>query len=583
MSLLLQIICFFEKKYLTSLPNFKPKNFNIVTTTTAIISLLLLILIFFSGWRLYRRSMRIRNRLQMNQIFTNISHELLTPLTVISASVERLREQAPDHTTDYALMELNIERMTRLLQEILETSKSQAGELRLRVSQGDVMEYIQQTAFCIEPLMHKNGLEFSVQCNPRSMMGWIDTDKIDKIIYNLLSNAAKYTNSPGKVQLIANTNKNFDHIIIKVSDTGIGIPPQKMKHLFQRFYDGDYRRMKVSGTGIGLALTRDLVYLHGGTINCESQEGVGTTFTVNVPINKEAFNASQIDEKNHIDITKPRSTIIDLSPLIIHPEERPATAAQNPQYTILLVEDNEELLMLMETLLCGRYNILTATNGIEALDVVQKNNKIDLIVSDVMMPMMDGNELTQKIKSNSEWSHLPVILLSAKTNEDDRKASMLIGADDYMTKPFRLSDLKLRIDNIIENRKRIVGDRSASYADEEDYDALSQDEKFLYNARSCVLNHLSDSDFDRETFAAEMGASSSTLYNKLRTLTGMNVSNYIRDIRLKEARQLAESRPDIRVSDLAYKVGFKDPKYFATCFKNLFGVTPTEFIESSKQ
>ena len=356
-----------------------------------------------------------------------------------------------------------------------------------------------------------------------------------------------------------------------------------MKHLFQRFYDGDYRRMKVSGTGIGLALTRDLVYLHGGTINCESQEGVGTTFTVNVPINKEAFNASQIDEKNHIDITKPRSTIIDLSPLIIHPEERPATAAQNPQYTILLVEDNEELLMLMETLLCGRYNILTATNGIEALDVVQKNNKIDLIVSDVMMPMMDGNELTQKIKSNSEWSHLPVILLSAKTNEDDRKASMLIGADDYMTKPFRLSDLKLRIDNIIENRKRIVGDRSASYADEEDYDALSQDEKFLYNARSCVLNHLSDSDFDRETFAAEMGASSSTLYNKLRTLTGMNVSNYIRDIRLKEARQLAESRPDIRVSDLAYKVGFKDPKYFATCFKNLFGVTPTEFIESSKQ
>lgn len=555
-----------------------------MTTIIIIGSILLLTIILFTGWKLYQRSMRIRNSLQMNHVFTNISHELLTPLTVISASVERLREQAPDHDTDYALMELNIERMTRLLQEILETSKSQAGELKLRVSQGDVMEYIQQTAFCIEPLMHKNGLEFSIQCNPRSMMGWIDTDKIDKIIYNLLSNAAKYTQSPGKVLLTAYTNNHFDHIIIKVCDTGIGISPETMKHLFQRFYDGDYRRMKVSGTGIGLALTRELVYLHGGTIDCESQEGVGTTFTVNIPINKEAFTASQIDEQNRIDMTKPRSTIIDLSSLISQPEQRqhPVTA-ETPQYTILLVEDNEELLMLMKTLLCSKYNILTATNGLEALDVIQKKNYIDLIISDVMMPKMDGNELTKQIKSNPEWSHLPIILISAKTNEEDRKASMLIGADDYMTKPFRLSDLKLRIDNIIENRKRIVGERSSSTAEEGEAVYIpSQDEEFLRKAHECVISHLDDSDFDREAFAAEMGASGSTLYNKLRTLTGMNISNYIRDIRMKEAKRLAETIPDIRVSDLAYKVGFKDPKYFATCFKKVFGVQPSEYIESKK-
>jgi len=544
--------------------------------------ILLIVLLLFS-WMLYQRSVRIKNRLQMNHVFTNISHELLTPLTVISASVERLREQAPQYGTDYALMELNVERMTRLLQEILETSKSQAGELRLRVSQGDVMEYIRQTALSIEPLMHKNGLEFTINCSPGSMMGWIDTDKVDKIIYNLLSNASKYTPAPGKVTLKAWTNKNFDHVIIEVTDTGIGIPANKMKRLFHRFYDGDYRRMQVSGTGIGLSLTRDLVDLHYGTIDCQSEEGHGSVFTVNLPINKESFSASQIDEQVTIDITKPQTTIADFSALIQQPEQIiPHAINMNKEglYTILMVEDNEELLMLMRTLLSDHYNILTATNGREALDIVNSQD-LDLIVSDVMMPEMDGNELTHQIKTNAEWSHLPVILISAKTGEEDRKESMLIGADDYITKPFRLSDLRLRINNIIENRKRIVVERALS-AGEEDKEGenrpLTPDEEFQKKAYECVIRHLSDSDFDREGFAAEMGASSSTLYNKLRMLTGMNINNFIRDIRMKEAKRLVESQPDLRVSDLAYMVGFRDPKYFATCFKKEFGIQPSELI-----
>ncbi len=514
----------------------------------------------------------------MNHVFTNISHELLTPLTVISASVERLREQAPQYSTDYALMELNVERMTRLLQEILETSKSQAGELRLRVSQGDVMEYVRQTALSIEPLMHKNGLKFIIQCTPGSMMGWIDTDKVDKIIYNLLSNAAKYTPAPGKVQIKVCTNKNFDHIIIEVTDTGIGIPAAKRKHLFQRFYDGDYRRMQVHGTGIGLALTRDLVFLHNGTIDCKSEEGKGSVFTVTLPINKESFNTSQIDEQAVMDMTKPQTTIKDFSTLIHQPEQpvSPTLSIQKDGfYKILLVEDNEELLMLMRTLLSNHYNILTATNGKEALEIVARQN-LDLIISDVMMPEMDGNELTRQIKTNAEWSHLPVILISAKTSEEDRNESMLIGADDYIAKPFRLGDLQLRINNIIENRKRIVGERQNATDDPER--PLSADEEFLQKAKECVMKHLTDSDFDREGFAAEMGASSSTLYNKLRQLTGMNINYFIRVIRMKEAKRLAESQPDLRVSDLAYMVGFKDPKYFATCFKKEFGIQPSEIL-----
>ena len=197
--------------------------------------------LFLLGRELFQRGVRMKNRLQMSAVYTNITHELLTPLTVISASVDRLREQEPSYSQDYDLMQLNIERMVRLLQQILETSKSQSGELKLLLAQGDIMQYIQKTALCIEPLMAKKGLDFTIKCTPESMMGWIDTDKLDKIIYNLLSNAAKYTQGDtGKVALQVNTNKKYDHIIIKVRDNGIGIPQEKMKKLFHRFYDGDY-------------------------------------------------------------------------------------------------------------------------------------------------------------------------------------------------------------------------------------------------------------------------------------------------------------------------------------------------------
>ena len=552
-----------------------------------VICLIILAGLFLLGRQFYLRSVRIANRLQMERAFINISHELLTPLTVISASLERLRMQEPKYTSDYTLMELNVERMVRLLQEILETSKLQTGELKLRVSQGDVMEYICKTALCLEPLMAKHKLHFTIQNNPKSMMGWIDTDKVDKIIYNLLSNAAKYTPADGKVTIEVNTNKTYDHIIIKVRDTGIGLTEEQKKHLFQRFYDGDYRKMQTTGTGLGLPLTRDLVFLHRGTIQCESQQGQGTTFTVSLPINKEAFSASQIDASNQIDPSKVSSTIADLSGLLPKEEipvpKKPLETADEDIYRLLIVEDNIELLMLMQTLFSQKYFVHTATNGVEALEVIEKE-EIDLIISDVMMPEMDGNELTLQIKSNPNTSHLPIILLTAKTQEEDRMQSLLIGADEYVTKPFRLGDLELRIKNIIENRKRIRREFKARTIEESRLEAeveekKSPDKLFLKRAIDCVYEHLSDSDFDRDAFAREMGASASTLYNKLRSITGLNVSAFIRDIRMKEAKRMAQTETDLRVSDLAYKVGFKDPKYFATCFKKEFGVQPSEYIE----
>ena len=542
--------------------------------------------LFLLGRELFQRGVRMKNRLQMSAVYTNITHELLTPLTVISASVDRLREQEPSHSQDYDLMQLNIERMVRLLQQILETSKSQSGELKLLVAQGDIMQYIQKTALCIEPLMAKKGLDFTIKCTPESMMGWIDTDKLDKIIYNLLSNAAKYTQGDtGKVALQVNTNKKYDHIIIKVRDNGIGIPQEKMKKLFHRFYDGDYRRQRTMGTGLGLALTRELVYLHGGTIECESTEGEGTTFTVTLPINKESFTSSQIDERNKIDINIARSAILDIATRMQKEEleeEEPANKLDEDAYKLLVVEDNIELLMLMSQLLSTKYHVETATNGKEAMEIIQKE-ELDIIISDVMMPVMDGLELTKKIKADPNFQHLPVILLTAKTQEADRAEALQIGADSYVTKPFKLSDLELRINNIVENRQRVKEEFISKIGEPQPLPHPSveptADDLFLKRASECVYAHLDDSDYDRNAFASDMGASASTLYNKLRALTGLSVGSFIRDIRMKEAMRIAQNQPDIRISDLAYKVGFKDPKYFSTCFKKDFGMQPTEYIE----
>lgn len=549
----------------------------------AIIAIITLIFLF--GRNVYKRSMRVRRRLQMGQIFTNITHELLTPLTVISASVDQLREDAPHHEKEYDLIHMNIQRMVRLLQQILETSKSQADELKLVVAQGDVMQYIYNTALCLKPLMDKKHLKFSIECTPKSMMGWIDTDKLDKIIYNLLSNAAKYTDK-GEVSLQVWTSRKYDNIYINVRDTGSGIPKEKMKRLFQRFYDGEYRQHKTIGTGLGLALTRDLVRLHKGTISCESEEGKGTTFTLKIPITKDSFKPDQIDEKHEISQTVPKETsgITSIVPemSVINADILANDLLIDDAYRILIVEDNPELLMLMHHILKNQYHVLVAKNGKEALKIVHRT-PLDLIVSDIMMPEMTGLELTHELKEDSNYSHLPIILLTANTQEEEEQEALRIGADEYLTKPFRLGDLKLRIDNIIENRRRALQDLALRIDEDSDNQQeifLTPEQQFLEKAMNCVHEHLDDSNYDRNAFAADMGASSSTLYNKLRAITGMNVNAFIRDVRMKEARRLAEKDPSMRVSDLAYRVGFQDPKYFSTCFKKHFGIQPKEFMET---
>ena len=273
----------------------------------------------------------------------------------------------------------------------------------------------------------------------------------------------------GQVTLDVATNRYYNHVTIRVSDNGIGFAKDKMKHLFSRFYDGDYRRSQTFGTGLGLALTRDLVYLHKGTIDCKSIEGQGTTFTIDLPISKEAFAPSQIDEKNNIQVKVPSGNILDL------PYNAPKELSDEGQYprldndarTVLIVEDNQELMMLMRQLLRTKYHVLTASNGVEALDVIREND-LDIIVSDVMMPQMDGYELTRRIKQDEDMSHLPIILLTAKIQNEDQQEALTAGADDYITKPFSIKNLTLHIDNIVENRERIRRVTQTAEAPEEE-------------------------------------------------------------------------------------------------------------------
>ena len=565
-----------------------------------VIALVIAILIVM---RLNQRNSKLRQKAQMNMMFTSITHELLTPLTILSASIEHLREVEPKHKLQYALMEINIQRSVRLLQQILETTKAQDGRLKLLVSHGDVMGYIRNTAHSIIPLMAKKHLKFSVKCQPESMMGWIDTDKLDKIIFNLLSNSAKYTTGEnGLVELNVRTNDRYDKIFIEIRDNGCGIPESRKKHLFELFYDGEYRRFHTMGTGLGLSLTRELVYLNNGTISYESEEGKGTVFYITLPINKESFDQSQIDEKNKVDINKPTSAVLDLGNeesifdkdfvLTDKISKNEASSPMKPKeisdssdediYTILVVEDNVELLMLMKHLLSRKYRVETARNGREAVEVIEKS-EIDLIISDVMMPVMDGYELVKYVKNSVDYSHLPVILLTAKAQESDKMDALTVGADEYMTKPFKMKELQLRIDNLIANRQRISREFKQQSIEEvkvKNVTMPSPDNEFLDKAMACVHNHLDDADYDRESFASDMGMSASSLYNKLRAVTGMNATSFIRDIRMKEACRLVKSTPGIRVSDLAYSVGFKDPKYFSTIFKKEFGMQPSEYIES---
>ncbi|MDR1203308.1 MAG: response regulator [Tannerellaceae bacterium] len=541
-----------------------------------IYSTLLLVLIRFI-YTIIKNRIRLRNNLKIAQIekekseeltqmklryFTNISHDFLTPLTIISCLIDDAEITNKDKITQFDSIRSNIGRLKRLLQQILDFRKIESGNMKLNISKGDIAGLIQE--LCLSsflPLMRKKNINFTFNTAPSHIDAYFDPDKVDKIIYNLLSNACKYTPPNGNVNLCLkeSTEGNTHFLTIKVSDTGVGISREDLSNIFTRFYSNSINKSGESN-GIGLNLTKDLVEIHKGTIHAESEIDKGSVFTVTIPIDKDSYNDND-------------ASLVDS---IIIQGRSMATTGSKTDVTILLVEDNKELLELMMNILSKHYNILAAKNGIEALNCV-KENKTDIIISDVMMPEMDGLELCREIKKDLKTSHIPIILLTAKNNTQDRIDCYNAGADGYITKPFDLKVLEARINNFIATKKVQQKEfKSDVNINLSTLNFPSIDEQFLTNAIKIIENNLLEPDFDVITLSEKLNMSKSSLYRKLKGMTDLSPSDFIRNIRLKQACLLLKNKT-ITISEIAYAVGFSDPKYFSLCFKNEFNMTPSEF------
>lgn len=555
---------------------------------------LVIMMISYYVYSVVTNRVRLRNALNMRkmerekieeinhaklQFFTNVTHELLTPLTILSASVDEMKQMVPNYKDQYTVMTNNINRLIRLLQQILEFRKAETGNLKLRVSENDLTQFVQKSVESFRPLMKKKDMQFNLTCSPQLFMAYFDPDKVDKILYNLLSNASKY-NRPGGVVRVELSREMEGTAQLVIRDNGFGISLEAQKELFKRFYEGDYRRFKTIGTGIGLSLVRDLVQLHHGTITVESEEGQGTAFIVNFPITSSAYTTEEIEEgaveePNHLECILDKTEQDE----IFEEDQERDNAVIKKQYTLLIVEDNEDLLELIVKLLNAEYEIHTATNGKEAIEVIERED-INLIVSDVMMPKMNGIELCQYIKSNLDTSHIPIILLTAKSKEEDRVEAYESGADGFISKPFNLSVLHARINNLLRSRQRVIKDFKKQLVFEaKELNYTSLDEDFLKKAIDCVNRHLDDTEYDQTQFLEDMHTTKSTCFRKLKSLTGLTYVSFVRNIRMKAACRIMEEKKNIRISELAYAVGYSDARYFSSCFKKDIGMLPSEYME----
>lgn len=517
------------------------------------------------------------------QFFTNITHELLTPLSIISASVDELKIEYPELSQKLRSISDNTFRLVRLIQQILEFRKVENGKQKLRVSFGNLTLFIQQSANAFAPLVRKKRLQIIFE-KEEETSGYFDPDKLDKILYNLLSNAAKYTQEGQTITIRQEYIAREGRFVFSVNNPGEIIPADKLTHLFERFYEGEYRKFHTIGTGIGLSLTKDLVTLHHGTINVTSNEEKGNTFTVSLPIVRQAYSNEEIDEERQ-KTENFENTITEFT------EERPIRISHLPNIdnnisnrsSVLIVEDNDELRETMHRLLGQYYQVSEAPDGSTALKILEVEH-IDLVVSDVMMPNIDGMELCRQIKKQFTTAHIPVILLTARTRNQDRIEGYESGADGYICKPLDFPVLIAKIENLLKSRKQtIVDSRKKLIFEAKEISYTPDDELFLRKAMECVNTHLAEQDFDLSKFVSAMSMTRSTLNDKLKQLTGLTPLAFISNIRLQVAFRLLEENKKIRITDLAYKVGFNDPKYFTLCFRKKFGLSPKEYLAQKER
>lgn len=533
------------------------------------------------------------------QFFVNVSHEFRTPLTLILNPVEKILSSLYTNPETIKTSATSIQRSARrllhLVNQLLDYRKMDTGMAPLQLENGDVVKFSEDIFNLFTGLASKKSITYSFHTKSDKIISLFDFDKIEKIVTNLISNAIKYTNPGGKIKVYINEVKsnenraNFlfkkkdrldNYVEIKVKDSGIGLTSEQLKNIFERFYNVDTTK---TGTGIGLNFTKALVEAHGGEIFVESQLKKGSTFVVRLPLNIKAEPKQVENVKNEYLINSMKSVEYDMITTSIesHTETNSPIENDNREYVILVVEDNKELRQHLKNDLENRFNVLEAKNGEEGLKMVEKNYP-DLIISDVMMPTMDGFEMCKLLKTKFETCHIPIILLTARSLEEDRIEGYNHGADAYMAKPFVMSVLKARIENLLNAKKRIRERFSeiGGVLPSSQLTTNSLDEVFLDKATKIVMDNMDNVEFKQEDLLTELGIGRSQLYRKINHITGNNPSNFIRTIRLRYASELLLQN-QYSIKEVTHITGFNSTAYFSKTFKELFEVTPTEYIEQN--
>lgn len=508
------------------------------------------------------------------RFFTNISHELRTPLNLILWPLEELMAEdlSPARKERLQLMHRNAQMLIKLINQLLDFRKIETGTLKLHPLQQDVMTVIRQTAEAFLDWAQRRQLDFSVHCEPPQLNMAVDADKLEKVLSNLLSNAIKFVQEGGRIELRAEQqpaqSDRGPRLRIEVIDNGPGIDTEQQAHLFERFYEG--KRSRFPGSGIGLSLVKELVELHEGCIEVDSAPGRGTRFTVELPTDlpSEGQAIPAFEGGQPVSLPTGQASTPQVESANFE-EERPM---------LLLVEDNLDILHFMQEQLQQEYVVAVAENGAIGIEKALEHMP-DLIICDVMMPEVDGFELVQTLKQDLRTSHIPIVLVTARTGEEDRRLGLTFGADDYITKPFAFPLLRLKLRNMLFTRQQLKDQILAeSWVDHESLSAV--DAQFMRQAVQLVRDHLSDSEFGVEDFSEPFHMSRRNVLRKLKAITGLSINEFIRHTRLQEAHRLL-LQGQLNVSEVAYSVGFTDPKYFSQCFKKQFGVSPSAMRTSA--
>lgn len=511
-----------------------------------------------------------------SRFFTNISHEFRTPLTLIIGPLEQLLTKVKD--TDFNnslhLMLRNANKLLDLINQLLEISKIEKGHIKLKFQKCNLVKEAEYITEIFTSLASERKIKLEFKCSTSVLNGYVDKEKFHKIISNLLSNAFKHT-PKGKITMELKKSLAEGKVQIIVSDTGIGIHKDKLPYIFDRFYQIDTNETEqTTGTGIGLSFIKELVQLYKGEIKAESEPDKGTKFILELPVTLEFYSENEYDILSEVKNDENQILVAESETIRANDQEE---AKNKESDTILIVEDHSDLRKFVTQNLNSSYNILEAENG--EIGIAEAKDKLpDLIITDIMMPKVSGLELTKTLKNDETTSHIPIIMLTAKSSIESKLKGLETEADDYLTKPFNITELQLRIKNLLSSRKKLQEKYKKSITiNPSEITTTSVDEKFLNKVLQVVEDNMDNSELSVEMLSEKVGMSRANIHKKLKSLVNQSATEFINSVRLKRAAQLIQQNAG-NISEIAYDVGYNNLSYFSRAFKKHFNMTPKEMM-----